>query len=371
MKRVRSARKPRPADAARRTPDCAALDAVLDALPVSLYMVDRGLRIVAWNSRRETGPQGRLRADALGRPLREILSPAGYRATVPILRRVFDTGVPHEETTEPTGQARQFRILRLPVRRGRRITHVLSWFEDITERRALEMQLIASDRLAFLGQLVAGVAHEVSNPLASIAGCAEALASLASAAGSPAGRREAEQFRDLIRSEVARCERILRTLHGAARPDPASVADVAATVDTVLRLLERHPAFTRVHVRRRIPVALPPATIDVDSLKQVVIALAMNAARAMAGGGTLTLIAAKERAALILDVVDTGPGVPEAIRRRIFEPFFTTDSSKGSGLGLAIARSLVRGHGGDLVYRTRRGRGAAFRVLLKPGRRNA
>jgi PAS domain S-box-containing protein len=371
MKRAATARRPGRADAAKTGSDCGGLEAVLDALPVSLYMVDRDLRVVAWNSRRETGPQGRPRAEVLGRSLREILSAAGYRATVPILRRVFDTGEPHEETTEPTGQVRQFRILRLPVRSGRRITHVLCWFEDITERRALEMQLIASDRLAFLGQLVAGVAHEVSNPLASIAGCAEALASLAGEAPSASGRREAEQFRDLIRSEVARCERILRSLHGAARPDPASVADIASTVDTVLHLLERHPAFMRVHARRRIPPNLAPAAIDIDSLKQVVIALAMNAARAMAGGGTLTLSAARERGALVLDVVDTGPGVPEAVRKRIFEPFFTTDSTKGSGLGLAIARSLVRRHGGDLVYRPRRGHGAAFRVVLKVGRRNA
>jgi signal transduction histidine kinase len=371
MKKTRSARRPRVSHVAPSTRACAELEAVLDALPVGLHMVDRDLRVVAWNSHREAGPQGRPRAEVRGRLLSEILSAAGYRATVPVLRRVFDTGEPHEETTEPTGQARQFRILRLPVRSGRRVSHVLSWFEDITERRALEMQLIASDRLAFLGQLVAGVAHEVSNPLASIAGCAEALASLANEAASEKGRREAEQFRDLIRSEVARCERILRTLHGAARPDPTSVADMASTVDTVLRLIERHPAFTRVHVRRRIPAGLPPAAIDVDSLKQVVIALAMNAARAIAGGGTLTLLAGRRRTALVLDVVDTGPGVAEEIRKRIFEPFFTTDSTKGSGLGLAIARSLVRGHGGDLIYRPRRGRGAAFRVLLKLGRRGA
>jgi PAS domain S-box-containing protein len=343
----------------------AGLDSVLDALPVGAYLVDRDLRIVAWNARREQGPQGRPRSLTLGRKLREILSPQGFRVTEPILRRVFQTGEPHEETAEAQGQARQFRVLRLPVRQGRRVTHVLSWFEDVTERRALEMQLIASDRLAFLGQLVAGVAHEVANPLASIAGCAEALAGIALETSTGPSQREAAEFRSLIRGEVARCERILRSLLQSARPDPSPSAALGAVVDEVLRLLERHPAFTRVRVVKRIASGLPPADVDPDSLKQVVIALAINAARAMAGGGTLTLRAARTRGGLVLDVLDTGPGVPAVIRKRIFEPFFTTDSSKGSGLGLAIARSLARSRGGDLLLRPRRGRGAAFRVLLK------
>jgi signal transduction histidine kinase len=335
---------------------------VLDALPIGLYLVDRKLRVVAWNSLRETGPLGRPRGKVLGRPLEKVLPPKGYRETVPILNDIFKTGVPHEGTTETSGGL--FHVRRLPVRQGRTVTHVLSWFEDITERRAIEMRLIASDRLAFLGQLVAGVAHEVSNPLAGIAGCAEALASLALKPSGEAGRREARQFRDLIRTEVARCERIVRFLLDSARPSPGTSTDVSATVGTALRLLERHPSFARIRVSARIPKGLPAARIDPDSLKQVVMALAMNACRAMPGGGSLTLRAARQGRGLVLDVIDTGPGVAPSIRARIFEPYFTTDPSKGAGLGLAIARSLVRSRSGDLVYRAR-GRGAAFRVILK------
>ncbi len=339
--------------------------AVLDALPVSLYVVDRDLRVVAWNSLRERGPLGRPRREVLGRPLSHVLPAGGFRATAPILRQVLDTGRPHEETTESQG-ARLFHVRRIPVFHGHGVTHVLSWFEDITEQRALEMRLIASDRLAFLGELVAGVAHEVSNPLAGIAGCAEALASMAMQAR---GKHwEAREFRDLIRSEVARCERIVRSLLDAARPHAGTDADVAATVGAILRLLERHPAFARVKVVSKIPRGMT-ARIDPDSLKQVVMALAINAARAMPGGGTLTLRAARAAGRrVVLDILDTGPGVPAAIRGRIFEPYFTTDAGKGSGLGLAIARSLVRGRGGDLVYRPRPRVGGSFRVILKAGR---
>jgi two-component system NtrC family sensor kinase len=339
---------------------------VLDAIPINLYVVDREMRVVVWNRTREKGPLGRPRRQVLGRHLREVLSPQGFRATVPVLKRVFDTGQADEDTTETRDGARLFHARRLPVLEGRRVTHVVSWFEDITERRALEMRLIASDRLAYLGQLVAGVAHEVSNPLAGIAGCAEALASLAIQSGNAGVAREAVEFRELIRGEVARCERLVRSLLESARHDPRTRADVAASVSTALRLLERHPAFVKVKVVCRIPPEIPEARIDADSLKQVVMALASNAAQAMPDGGTLTLRGGRSNGHVVLDVQDTGPGVPAALRSRIFEPFFTTKQDQGAGLGLAIARTLVRGRGGDLVCRPRRGRGALFRVLLRP-----
>jgi two-component system NtrC family sensor kinase len=278
-----------------------------------------------------------------------------------VLEHVFRTGEPYEETLETRGGL--YHVRRLPVRQAGKVTHVLSWFEDIGERRALEMRVIASDRLAFLGQLVAGIAHEVSNPLAGIAGCAEALASLAMK-GTTRAASEARQFRDLIRSEVARCERIVRFLLDSARSDGRAHADLGTTVETAMRLLERHPAFARIRVVARIPRGLPAARIDADALKQVVMALAMNASQAMPGGGTLTLRAGRHRGGLVLDAIDTGPGVPESRRARLFEPFSGADSGRAPGLGLAIARSLVRHRGGDVVCRTR-SRGGSFRVLLK------
>ena len=97
-----------------------------------------------------------------------MLGAAGFRATEPVLREVLRTGRTHEEIVE--AKAGLFHVRRLPVSRGRTVTHVVSWFDDITARREMEMRLIAYDRLSFLGQLVSGVAHEISNPLAGIAG---------------------------------------------------------------------------------------------------------------------------------------------------------------------------------------------------------
>jgi two-component system NtrC family sensor kinase len=342
--------------------------AILDALPVGIYVVDRQLRVVAWNAQREQGPIGQPRRKVLGKPLRSVLTEGGYRATEPVMQRVLESGEPHEQMTETPG-SRLFQVSRLPVRSEGQVSHVLSRFDDVTERRALEMRVIATDRLAFLGQLVAGVAHEISNPLAGIAGCAEALHALAGAKPTPETRREAKRFLGLIKGEVARCERLLRTLLESARPGGGSSCDVAEVTASVLRLLERHPAFARVKVASRIPHKLI-AGIDADSLKQVVIALASNAARAMQGVGRLTLQGGKSHGRIVLDAIDTGPGVKPDVRRRIFEPYFTTDPSSGSGLGLAIARSLVRGRGGDLLLRPSH-KGAAFRVVLRRGRLGA
>ncbi len=341
--------------------------AILDAIPLSLYVVDRKLRVVAWNRQREKGPLGRPRAKALGRPLRAVLAPRGFRATQPAIQEVLRTGTPQDSTIESRG-GRLIHVRRLPVWGGERVTHVLSTCEDITERRALEMRLIASDRLAFLGQQVAGVVHEISNPLAAIAGCAENLSAIAARAPGERNRQGAAEFGNLVRREVARCERLLSSLMGAARRDPASTADVAASVTTALKLLERHAGFARVRVVARLPAGLPPAAIEPDFLQQVVMALATNSARAMLGEGTLTLRASRGKGCVTIDVLDTGPGVPAGVRERIFEPFFTTHPSEGTGLGLPIARSLVRGRGGDLLQRPRRGRGAAFRVVLKAAR---
>lgn len=349
---------------AARTPRLEELDGLgtdlLDALPVSLYLVDRDLHVTAWNRLREQGPLGKPRQQALGRPLRRLIPKAAFKTTAAALQEVFRTGQEREDFAEAHG--RLFHVRRLPVRRAGRVTHVLSWFEDLTDRRALEMKLIASDRLAFLGQLVAGVAHEVSNPLAGIAGCAEALSSLAAKA--PGQAREARKFRDLIRSEVARSETIVRFLLDSARPSPGETANLPATVETALKLLARHPAFNRIRVRFLKPDRLPDARIEAESLKQVVMALAMNAALAMPAGGSLTLRTGRLDHMLILDVIDTGPGVSPSLRPHIFEPYFTIDPSRGAGLGLPVARGLLRSRGGDLEYRPRR-TGSCFRALMK------
>jgi len=209
------------------------------------------------------------------------------------------------------------------------------------------------------------VAHEISNPLAGIAGCAEALASLA-AKGSRDARREARQFRDLIRTEVYRCERIVQFLlhSSSARADGGEPADVGETLALALRLLERHTALARVRLRTSVPKVLPRVRIDSDSLKQVVMALVTNAAAAMPEGGTLQVSASRRGRVMHLDVADGAPTLDERQRVQVFEPFATEGAQRGASLGLAVARGLLRSRGGDLLYRPRKD-GNVFRIVLR------
>jgi signal transduction histidine kinase len=240
-------------------------------------------------------------------------------------------------------------------------------FEDITARRQSEMQAIADERVAFLGQVVSGVAHEISNPLAGIAGCAEALASLA-ARGDRDARREARQFRDLIRTEVSRCERIVQfLLHSSSGPNGDEPADVGETLALALRLLERHPALARVRLRTSLPKALPRVRIDADTLKQAVMALVTNSAAAMPEGGALQVSATRRGRVLQLDVADEAPALSESQRAQVFEPFSAEGAQRGASLGLAIARGLLRSRGGDLLYKPRKD-GNVFRIVLRVAR---
>ncbi len=331
---------------------------LLDALPLGLYVVNRKLEVVAWNRMREAGPHGLPASEALGKPLSRVLPPAGYRVARRAIDSVFRSGAPVEESLSTPGG--RFHVRRLPIDTAGGVTHVLSCFENITERQELEMRLVASDRWAFLGQIVAGVAHEISNPLAGIAGCAEALATLAVERRSGAGAIEGRRFRDLIRSEVGRCEALVRFLLESSRPEEGSTADVRAAVESSLRLLERHPSFMRVRVRTKLPTSLPLGRIPPEALKQALVAVLARGGTAMPAGGSLSVTLKREHSSLVLDFTDQGVPVSREDASRLFDPW---DGSPGAGLGLAVARSLLRRHGGDLEVYPRR-RGTRLRVTL-------
>ena len=228
--------------------------------------------------------------------------------------------------------------------------------EQLTRAQA---ELVAAERLATVGRLAAGVAHEVGNPLSGILG----YLSLLRGAGAAA---EAREYVDRIEAEVHRINEIVRGLLELGRPPRLTLTpvEVAPLVETSLRLVSAGPDFQGLDVRVDVTPGLL-VLADAGPLSQVLINLLLNAAQAMGGRGVISVRARQEDARVRVDVLDSGPGIAPEVRPRLFEPFFTTKpGGKGTGLGLAVSESLVRSMGGTLEATDTPGWGSCSSVRL-------
>jgi C4-dicarboxylate-specific signal transduction histidine kinase len=224
--------------------------------------------------------------------------------------------------------------------------------------------LVRTEKLATVGRLAAGVAHEVGNPLGAIAGYAEVARDRLrrGAAG------EADDFLARIGAEARRIDTIVHDLLDFARPAEPALAPVAvrAAVEAAVRLARPQPRFRGVEVALDLPAALPPALADARRLEQVLLNLLLNAGDAMGGAGRLEIGARAEAGVVEIAVADRGPGIPAGDLPRIFDPFFTTKPpGAGTGLGLSICHRLVESFGGSIEAANREGGGAVLRVRLR------
>ncbi len=347
----------------------------IDSLPVGLYVVDRQYRIVLWNRKRETGTQGLRRDVVLGRPAFEVL----HRQPIAALRaefdHVFDTGDVHEGEQEvhAGGEPRTYHTSRLPMRLdGENITHVITIGEDVTETRAIQRAMHQTEKLAAVGQLAAGVMHEINNPLATIAACVAAISSRLGDSAEPVVR----EYLDIIESEVGRCTNIVDGLLDFSRAGRTGGAfescDLNALLERTLYLLKHHQRFRRLNVVRDLAPDLPPVRGNGERLIQAAMAILLNSADATNGHGTVTVTTRTEGTFAVTELSDDGPGIPPDVLSKIFEPFYTTKGpTRGTGLGLAICYGIVADHHGRLDVRSEPGRGSTFRMALPIAREEA
>ncbi len=248
---------------------------------------------------------------------------------------------------------------------GGPIEAVVAIGQDQSKIDALQQQVVRAERLATLGELAAGVVHELNNPLTSITVYAEYLVRKLEAAGNDVS--DLEKLRR-IGASAQRILRFSRDLVQYARPsgrdlEPVDLsAVVRQSVSICEHLVERGGITLDVEVDPELPVVQAVS----GQLEQVLINLITNAVHAVENGGKVVVRAATEGpASVFLEVGDSGPGVPEADRQKIFEPFFTTKpDGKGTGLGLPIVRNIVDQHGGEITVSRSSLGGAAFRVVL-------
>ncbi len=348
---------------------------IIDSLPVGLYVIDRGYRIRAWNRKREAGTQGVSREDALGREIFEVLD----RQPRELLKRefdgVFDSGEIQQMEMESraTGETRHYRITKIPMRLDDlHISHVITIGEDITESRQAQQRLAEAQKLAAVGQLAAGVMHEINNPLATILACSEAIA-LRNESLPPAEREARDEYLKIIDTEVQRCRRIVESLLDFSRPKRSQkrTVDVNGLIEQTLFLLKHHDRFKRLTVVREFAPDLPALMADPERIVQSFMALMLNAMDAMDSRGTLTVrsrINPARRDEVLVEFLDIGTGIKPEDLAKIFEPFFTTKpQGRGTGLGLSICYGIIAEHRGRIEVESELEVGSNFKVYLPVG----
>ena len=231
---------------------------------------------------------------------------------------------------------------------------------DITERKRLEMQLRRAERLAELGTLASGMAHEIGTPMNVILGRAEYLLQRTADEGMKRGLAT-------IVTQVERITKVMNQLLTFARRKPSErrAVDLGEIVDDSLEMFQERIAHSRITVDKSVESSLPPVLADRDQLIQVLINLVMNSLHAMPEGGKLRLSLARENSHVRLGLSDTGHGMPEEVRSKVFDPFFTTkDFGKGTGLGLTVVKGIIEEHGGTIAVESAVDQGTTFWIRL-------
>ncbi|RLB07845.1 MAG: hypothetical protein DRG50_01645 [Deltaproteobacteria bacterium] len=252
---------------------------------------------------------------------------------------------------------------------GREVASV-GIFTDLRPRLAMEkklqetqLQLLQSEKLRSLGEMAAGVAHEINNPLGGILIYASLLME-----DLPPDDPKREDLAKIVQ-EATRCKEIVKSLLEFARQSSPKMelTDVNRAITDGLLFLENQAAFHNIEIVKELDPFLPPILGNAGQLKQVFMNIITNAADAMHGRGTLSIktYLSADRDNVIIEFTDTGDGIPEDILPRIFDPFFTTkEVGEGTGLGLAMSYGIVKEHKGNIEVDTEVGRGTTFRIIL-------
>lgn len=334
--------------------------------PHAMVGLDQNFRVTLWNRRAEV-LFGYPPAEAFGRTLELVFGPEAYKR---LERRVQTEGVlRHVEVPGLSREGRRLDINLSLTGQSAGPSGALEWFavmQDETEKKRLRAQLAEAEKLTAAGNLIAGVAHELNNPLAAVVGFAEVLKDL------PAGPEEREDLRCLHQSAL-RCRDIVAGLLLFVRKGKAARHRLSLNyvVQAALGLFEyRMIKADGIRLDVELAPGLPEVAGEFQKIEQVLVNILSNACDVLRGRPDPRVIAVRTRVREgrpEVEIEDNGPGVPPELRRRIFEPFFTTKpAGQGTGLGLSISAQIVAEFGGELLCEEVRGGGARFSARFPP-----
>ena len=346
---------------------------ILESLDDGLLVTDLDDRIVRWNKALEQ-LYGVPRADAVGRRLRDVFDAAVVEA-IGAARRDTPSGatlsrIPLTARGEAAGREAIVNAAVVPLRASDDQTTTtvgtIVILEDITRRVELEEQLQISEKMASIGLLAAGVAHEVNTPLTGISSFTQMLLDGAD----PEDPRT--RLLEKIERQTFRAAKIVNGLLNLSRPPAArggalASVDLNTVINDVLSLLEHQFELQHVKIRRELSAG-PVLVVGHDhKLQQVFLNLFLNAKDAMPKGGWLSVATAVKNGKATVELADTGSGIPSEHLARIYDPFFTTKSiGHGTGLGLSITYGIVREHQGSIDCESAVGRGTRFVLAFPP-----
>ncbi len=338
---------------------------IVEAAPNGMLLVSEDSKIVMVNAS-ALYQFGYEREELLGQFI-EVLIPGGIRSE----HQKHYAGFMKNPSARSMGRGRELFGLRkdgsefaveigltpIQIATGR---GVVASVVDISERKRLEAQLRQAERLAELGTVASGMAHEIGTPMNVILGRAEYLLH----------RTADEGMRKGLATIVTQVERITKVMNqllafARRRTPERRVIDLGAIVEESLEMFQERFSHSRIVVEKMIAPPLSPVRADRDQLMQVLINLVMNSLHAMPEGGRLRLSLALEGNYVRLDVADSGHGMPEAIRSKAFNPFFTTkEFGQGTGLGLTVVKGIIEEHGGTITLESVVEKGTTFKIRL-------
>ncbi len=265
---------------------------------------------------------------------------------------------------DESGKAKTYDILAYPVfNSGGDVVQMIEFCQDNTERKRLQEQLVAQDRLVSIGELVSGVAHELNNPLTSVIGFSDLLLQKELPGDIRSDLR-------IVNSEAKRTATIVKNLLTFARQQPQqkTPVDINEPLQTVLQIRDHSQRANNITAEQHLTKGLPPVMANSSQLQQVFLNIIVNAEQAMTGAhnkGTLNIYSEQRESFVRVTIADDGPGISLKNMPRLFTPFFTTkEIGKGTGLGLSISQGIVLEHGGRVWAKSEPGKGATFFIEL-------
>lgn len=337
-------------------------DNLVENMPIGLLATDNRQRIASFNQVAQS-ILGFAPEKAIGRNAGRVLPQELFSH---LDRLVTDKGVIEKEIELVANDGRRIPLeviaTQLHDADGTFLGYVLL-LRDLREIHLLRREILRNQRLASVGRLAAGVAHEIRNPLSSIKGFATYFKERYP------DKEDDQQIANIMIKEVERMDKVIGQLLDFARPIKISkkIVLVPPLIENSLKLLEPQAAEKKIEIQTRFAPQIRKANVDPDLIGQVLLNLYLNALDAMDNGGRLTVAVTdstnKNRIAII--VSDSGRGISNENLAKIFDPYFTTKST-GTGLGLAIAHNIITAHGGKITVDSSPGQGTAFTVLIPP-----